>query len=869
MLIKNSNSPTFFTIVAKNYISYARTLCQSIRLHYPESKIYVALCDSPDPALPILDDPFEIIDIDLLGLPRFEFFKFRYDVMEFSTAIKPYVFKWIYSNTSSTQIIYLDPDILVTSPLYSVSNALNSGYEVVLTPHLTHSVDDGYQPDEQTMLKVGVFNLGFIATSLGSSSSMFIDWWCARLEKGAIVDLENGLFTDQKWIDLVPSLFNNVYILKNPGYNLAYWNLSHRPVQRIKDRWFAGKEPLAFIHFSGVNPLKPNIFSKHQNRFDVEDIGELKPLYMLYVEKLLKNNYKETISIPFGLGNGVSGVFIDKPIRFYFRRYLDFTSGEMDTPEISNLTIQFFNELEPSLPGNSLISRYMYGLYLTDFNIQKHFQIDSHSQNEYSRFTYFFVHQAEVHYKLNKTALKLANERLLRASKALSKDINIKKWSKQYYLNLLIQSIYKIYTISPKFFNNLKPIVPKRLINRIRKESWLIANDDPSFNYDSEDVLMMPPIHNDGITLFGYLQGDFGVAQNLRSVAGACESVGIPFDIYALKAESLYSHTPTIYDERVVDNPNYKIQLFCINADQVRYTFDKLSLDQSSTFYRIGYWFWELSKFPEEWLHALDYFDELWAPSLYIKEMLSNITKKPVIYMPVGVEFDVSKKYERDDFELPDNDFLFLFSYDFHSFIKRKNPEAVLEAFIKEFSKKKDRNICLIIKTSYGEHYPETYLRLLEIANSDKRIHIINKILTRDEMYGLISLCDSYVSLHRAEGFGLGMAEAMYLGKPVIGTDYSGNKDFMYATNSCLVDQKMIPLERDSYPFWLNQEWADPNIATAQAFMRKLFVDVDYRNTIGLAGMSTIKEFHSFDRVGKLISQRTNEILEIIKESYQ
>jgi lipopolysaccharide biosynthesis glycosyltransferase len=163
--LKEINSPIFFTIVAKNYIPYARTLCQSIKRHYPEAKIYLGLSDRQGENIDSNSDEYEILTVDQLDLPNPDQFAFRYDVTEFSTAIKPYIFQWIFNNTLADSAIYLDPDILVLAPLKKVFNLLDRGATAVLTPHFTARVNDDGNPNEITMLRVGSYNLGFIGLS--------------------------------------------------------------------------------------------------------------------------------------------------------------------------------------------------------------------------------------------------------------------------------------------------------------------------------------------------------------------------------------------------------------------------------------------------------------------------------------------------------------------------------------------------------------------------------------------------------------------------------------------------------------------------------------------------------------------------------
>lgn len=136
---------------------------------------------------------------------------------------------------------------------------------------------------------------------------------------------------------------------------------------------------------------------------------------------------------------------------------------------------------------------------------------------------------------------------------------------------------------------------------------------------------------------------------------------------------------------------------------------------KTADYYRIGYWFWELARFPRDWQGAFDLVDEVWAPSRFVQDLLSHVSSKPVIYMPVAVDFRILGEYGRSSFDVPEDEFLYLFSYDLHSFSQRKNPEAVVEAFQEAFPNK-GSGVGLVIKTVYGEKHPKSYSRLLEIS---------------------------------------------------------------------------------------------------------------------------------------------------------
>lgn len=862
-------STVFFTIVARNYVSYARVLCKSIRKSHPYEKIYIAISDSKS-NIPAIDvENCEIITLDQLNLPNPKSFELRYDVMELSTAIKPYVFNWLFLNTSAQKFVYLDPDILVITPLSEALECLGEDANLVLTPHLLSPISDNYLPSEITMLRVGVYNLGFIGVFRSLESMRAIAWWADRLERGAVVDLENGLFTDQKWVDLFPTLFSGVKILRNEGYNVAYWNLKQREITCVNEKWFANNDAIVFVHFSGIDPLNPKQFSKHQNRISISDIGPLRKLFDLYLESLLDNGYRELIKIPYELGK-LDGVKVGSGIRTYFKLFLDdVLVGDSIGTGNNKLQLSYFNELEERIPKNTVVSRYMYGIYLSRRDLQSAFNLGS--SNGINGFSMWCVNYFQSSRIENPEFLESLLKRLQKQKTKRLRDLHYK------ILNYVSKIIFNTLAFSYKHLpKNFKDWIKKLIPHQYRQKIFINLNKY-GINLNTQRNLF-PPLHLlklsafsnilnlfkmnhtkvDGVSLYGYLKGDFGVAENLRSMAGSLKKNNYSFDIVEIDPGPSYSLSRTIFDELTVKKSGFNIEIFCINADQLPQTFSKLNIIRDSKKYRIGYWFWELSKFPSDWIGSIDYVDELWAPTKYIQQTLSLVTKKPVIHMPVAVEFDATSHFRRIDYGLPDNKFLYLFSYDLHSFSTRKNPNAALNAFLEEF--KSSDNAGLVIKTIYGEQHPTEFQNLLNLAKSDNRIYVINEALSRAQMYSLIEACDCYISLHRAEGFGLGMAEAMYLGKPVIGTGYSGNLDFMNEENSCLVDYDLISVGDGQYPFAVDQVWANPNINTARSFMRKIFDDVNYREHIALAGQATIREHHSFDKVGIRMTKRLSEI---------
>jgi len=207
--------------------------------------------------------------------------------------------------------------------------------------------------------------------------------------------------------------------------------------------------------------------------------------------------------------------------------------------------------------------------------------------------------------------------------------------------------------------------------------------------------------------------------------------------------------------------------------------------------------------------------------------------------MPLPIDLSAIQP-DRKKFGLPADKFVFLFTFDYHSYPQRKNPEAVIAAFHAAFPLERG-DVRLLIKTINAERAADVHLRLVDRARGDPRIHFRDEHLRRDDMYQLIASADAYVSLHRSEGFGLGMAEAMYFGKPVVATRYSGNLDFMSDDVACLVDCAMVEVPPGAYPHWQGQQWAQPDLQHAATHMRRLADDPIAARALGAAAAARIQ----------------------------
>lgn len=371
----------------------------------------------------------------------------------------------------------------------------------------------------------------------------------------------------------------------------------------------------------------------------------------------------------------------------------------------------------------------------------------------------------------------------------------------------------------------------------------------------------MPTAHSGlaGANLVGYVHAELGMGEHVRMSAAAFDTTNVNFCVlnYTVGVSSRQQATLE-YGKLSVRN-TYNANIFHINADQMLLAYCHLGREFFSNRYNIGYWAWELSLCPNEWIPVIGMVDEIWAPSRFIQKAFADCTKKPVEYMPLCVSLPPVPKFSRSHYGLPINSFLFLFTFDFFSYIDRKNPFAIIRAFKKAFPHKSKR-VGLVIKVMNGDSENAQWIRMLELIDNDPRIYVLNKTMSRTEVLGLFEVCDCFVSLHRSEGFGRGPAEAMYLGKPVIVTNYSGNVDFTLQNNSCLVDYQLIPVEEGQYVFSNGQVWADPDITHAAWYMRKLVDNTAFSNEIGLKGKECIYSKFSPAAIGAIYEKRLREI---------
>lgn len=361
-----------------------------------------------------------------------------------------------------------------------------------------------------------------------------------------------------------------------------------------------------------------------------------------------------------------------------------------------------------------------------------------------------------------------------------------------------------------------------------------------------------------GVNISGYINKQFGLGEGVRSNIRSIKTTDVPFVLNDFNTKiSKY-----IRDEQIEvvseDNP-YDINLIQINIDKLMDVIDQTDNRYFQGKYNIGFWAWELENFPEESKVFFDLFNEIWVPSNFCTEAISKVSPVPVLKFMHSIEIE-TPAFTRAEFNLPEDKFIFFTMFDYYSSINRKNPIGAIDAYEKAFGKNNEQ-VVLVIKSSLSNEFPREKKMLVDRIGNNSSIILIEEILERDRLFGLMNCCNSFVSLHRSEGFGLTMAEAMYLGKPVIATGYSANTEFMNLNNSFLIKYDLIKTGKLYYFSTDKDFWADPDLSHAAEMMKYVYENPKTAQDVAQRGQSDVKKNLSPQLIGSKIKNR----LEIIQ----
>ncbi len=391
-------------------------------------------------------------------------------------------------------------------------------------------------------------------------------------------------------------------------------------------------------------------------------------------------------------------------------------------------------------------------------------------------------------------------------------------------------------------------------LNRLFRIQRVVVDDDVlldyAFPYGPANRQFDIENRKLGINVIGWFRGRLGIGESARSSARACLGAGVPHAFLDLRTPCLADMSDTEYADALVEENPMGINLFHINPPESHDLEHHYGASFFQNRYNIAYWAWELPEFPDEWVEACKYYDEIWCPSRFVAEAISKKVNLPTVVMPHSILTpELEERDWRSHFNLPKDLVLFLFAFDFNSYLERKNPHGVIEAFKQAFPGGGPAG--LILKYHSHEGHPEDYARFRAALEGVAHVYEISESVSRAEITGLQAACDVFISLHCSEGFGLNLAECMAMGKPVIATDWSGSTDFIHEGNGRPIWYERTPLTETHGPYKAGQSWAEPDLEDAANAIRELTHDPDLRARLGERAKATIEEEFSPEAVGK------------------
>lgn len=349
-----------------------------------------------------------------------------------------------------------------------------------------------------------------------------------------------------------------------------------------------------------------------------------------------------------------------------------------------------------------------------------------------------------------------------------------------------------------------------------------------------------------GVNLFGHVNARSGISEDVRMASRTLEAAGIPFVVRNIPPGAAMPEEDMVASSENAMLP-YAINMFCMPAPSTAAAILSMGRERMRDYHTIGFWPWELPEMPQFWRHAYDFVDEIWASTHFTYSAFCRSSPRPVRQVPFLVEASESDGKSRQDFGLPESRFLFGFAFDGLSGFARKAPLVAIRAFQRAF-RSDDYGVGLVLKGLRVDADP-AWRQVVDAIGNDPRIHIVTASLTRGSLLDLWRSLDCFLSLHRSEGFGRNIAEAMLLGKPVIVTAHSGNMDFTDHETAALVACSLRPVTNGEYPFGEGQLWAEPDIESAAVQMRRMLEDANFRNKFSSDGMSFIKNNYNINNV--------------------
>jgi glycosyltransferase involved in cell wall biosynthesis len=828
------------TLATAATLPQARVLARSLQRHEPDWPVDLVLVGDADTPVAELEadgslrvrSAAAILQVDLERLIA------RHDEEDLRVLLVPRLLQ-AYLRELSEPLLHLPPSAWVIDRLSPVEELL-ALRGVVLTPRMTADVaDDGLEPSPGQAAQTGRVDETIIAVDAGARAEGFVDWWSARTDAaiGSLDGRGGDRPEDRPWLarylELAPARFSTA-VLDDPGFNLSMWNLHRHALSEVGGRILVdGTWPARLLNLPGYAPDRPHRLAPGASRVRISRSPVLRELSLRYAAALSGAGWRDA-----------------DHRRDIGRRLAEGT---------------IYDDSLRALHARARVLGERFG--------------DLFSQSGSAAFTAWLLGPAPegAVYGINRYLFfRIARERpdVLRAYPDLdgADGTGYVAWCWAFGRREL--AIPDRFMPPPPGRAPTAPLHPEPPVQAPAEQTPPTAARPRASRASATTPARAPALASfeangargaDGsefaVRVTGYLGHTLGLGSAARAYVQALTAAGVPVSTLSVPLDHLA--LPSTLDggygrhvfEDLVHKGRHGFEIVAVNADELPDFVGRLG---PSYFEgpRIGIWGWETNSIPARWQRAFELVDEIWVYSRFMAENIGAVAPVPVVALAPPVQAP-GESVPAQRLGVPGG-FLFLFVFDYLSTIQRKNPVGLIDAFKRAFAPGEGPQ--LLIKTINGPLRPLAEEEVLWAAHGRPDIHAVDRSLSREELGGLMAECDCYASLHRAEGFGLTMAEAMAIGKPVIATGYSGNVDFMDSENSYLVDHTIgrVGPECEIYP--PDGEWAEPSVEHAAELMWRVYADRAEASRVGARAAADIARTLSPRTTGAAMRRRLEEL---------
>jgi glycosyltransferase involved in cell wall biosynthesis len=849
------------TLASPRSLPCARVLARSLGRYQPEWSHEVLLLgddrslrSSTEAEDPVSVRPVgELLDLDLEALLAL------HDEQDLAILLLPALLR-AYAQRSSDPVLHLPSSVWVLADLRPIERALSTG-GVLLVPRTVADVpEDGLQPSRADMERAGRVEQAMMAIDASAEATEFLAWWGGHVEQtlGSPDTRRSGARPeDRPWLarflELAPARFATA-VLEDPGCNLSMWNLHRHSLQALDDgvlvdeRW-----PLRFLNLPGFDPDLPYRLGANASRARVSRSPILHELCERYASELRRSGWSDWDRRA-DVGRRLhDGLVYDDSLRALYATALalGMQFGDLFSEQGSRAFIAWLRGPAPQGAAHG-INRYVFHRVARERPdvVRAYPDLDGPDGAEYVLWCWAY----------GRRELTIPDGFMPPRPGQPGGPDGDRTSPPRVDLDSAAGRGAASSRASPRLRRNGA--------SRERDRDRTIPSGDrapaPAAHGERDgDGTTASAEHGPAVRLTGYLSHALGLGAAARGYALALGAAAVPVTTVSVPLHHLALPVALADEygrhrfEHLVHEGHHGFEIIAVNADELPDLVERLGEDYFQGT-RIGIWGWETDSIPARWSDAFALIDEIWVYSRFMADNIGAVAPVPVLALPPPVDQPPAPVAPLR-LGVP-HGFLFLFVFDYLSTVQRKNPVGLITAFKRAFAPGEGPQ--LLIKSINSPLRPLAEEEVLWAAHGRPDIHVIDRSLTGEELGGLMAACDCYVSMHRSEGFGLTLAEAMAIGKPVIGTRYSGNVDFMNADNSYLVDFTIGRVGPDCEIYPPEGTWAEPSVEHAAGLMRRVYAQPAEAKARGERARADVSRVLSPVATGRAMRERLEHLVQ-------